>query len=482
VSASGAKNLRADNKADSFRANSDQFFTMKRTYFIGLLALGLTLFHAARANSALTDIEQALKLAQAQHQPLLIEFTANWCGPCHVMDATVLNGSDWDKRQNRFVLARTDVDSTYGDTWMQKLKIEGLPTYIVLNPDGSERGRLSGASTRDKFYPALDRLLSGDGLSTIKKDAARGSIKAIIQVMQEYDDNNKVQDGLRWYTSLPEHSRKAVQANPEASAQFAVFQMKGDFIAANSGKSTLSASERDRLYEACRIHATQALKGPISTSYYFGISSVLLSCARNLPEAQRKALAKSQVPVLESLYDKDLPTVQTQSGDRLVERADNLAEYYDVLGDATAKRAIYERGIAIARKRLDDGHGGIDVKRDGKMASDLIELLNSSGRISEHTAMLKLMADSYPDAFEQQYEYGVDLLEHGKAQLALPYLVRASNIAPASHKLSTTFERAKALVALNRRSEAVTLFNDAVSQCKAQFPGSKNCNIETMKL
>ena len=81
-----------------------------------------------------------------------------------------------------------------------------------------------------------------------------------------------------------------------------------------------------------------------------------------------------------------------------------------------------------------------------------------------------------------QYGYGNDLLKHGKAAEALPYLERASDNATPVWKLSTTYARARALVALHRRLEAEKLFNAALRQAEAQFPEQTRYEKMGMKL
>lgn len=437
-------------------------------------------FGVAHAQDALTNIDEALKAAQARQQPVFIDFSAIWCHSCHEMDDHVLNGADWDKRQSRFVLVRSDADGTNGSVWMKKLNVPALPTYVVLNPDGSERGRLSGEFTRAKFYPALDRLLSGqDAFSKLQSDAAHGSLDAVAKVLHAYDERDQQQDGLRWFATLPATTRKAVQGNAATATWLAVVQAHAEMRRMYFSQPKLSTAGRARVATACRTHAQQALGGPLETDQRFDIADTLLACAKELPAPQRKALASAQLPALKALYDQRVPTA---SSGTLRAATYTLVHYYEALGDAASEKAAYVRAIAIGRKALDDGHGDLDVKRDRSMAEVWSEFLMRKGPETDYTTALKAMVDAWPDDFFCQYMYGQDLLKHGKAAQALPYLEYASIHATPVWKLGTTYARAKALVALNRRPEAEKLFNAALSQAEKQFPEVTKYEKMEMKL
>lgn len=452
---------------------------MKRFFFCIALTCGAA-WGAVHAQTSLTNIDEALKVAQAKQLPVFIDFSAVWCHSCHAMDEHVLNGADWDKRQSRFVLVRSDADGTNGAAWMKKLNVPALPVYVVLNPDGSERGRLTGEIERAKFYPALDRLLSGeDAFSKLQTDAAHGSVQATAKVLHAYDERNQQQEGLRWFAKLPAATRKAVQADAAAATWLAVVQAHAEMAKVYFSQPKLPKAARARVATTCRTHAQQALNGPLEPEAHFEIASTLLACAKDLPPAQRKAVASAQLPKLKALYDKEVPTAGSGA---LRQATYTLAGYYEALGDAASEKATYTRAIAIGRKALDDGHGHLDVKRDRSMAEVVSEFLMRKGPEAENTAVLKAMTEAWPDDFFCQYMYGQDLSKHGKAAEALPYLEYASTHATPMWKLSTTYARAKALVALHRRPEAEKLFNAALVQAEKQFPEQTKYEKMGMKL
>ncbi len=466
---------------------------LRAALLCGLLALG----GAVQAETALTDIDQAVKVAQAKQLPVFIDFSAIWCHSCHVMDDKVLNGAEWDERLSRFVLVRSDADSVNGEAWMKKLGVPALPTYVMLNPDGSERGRLTGEFTREKFYPALDRLISGaDALSKLQDEARNGSMEALAKVLGTYSDRRKEEEGVRWYEGLPVTVRDAAKSDPVVATRFAMIRaraemgklregMRRDQIDAALRKETdakkrnailemagvlppaLSASQRDAIAGACRTHARQALDGRLDIDERFQVAGTLLACAEPLPDSEQKALASAQLAVLKPLYDAQVPT----AGSNVLRGATyTLASYYKALGDSAAEKATYQNAITIGRKALDDGHGGLDVKRDQAMAQVYGEFVGRHGSAGDGFELQKAMVEAYPDNVSYQEAYGGSLLKRGDAAAALPYLQRALDGAAERDKLGYARTLGRALVALNRRPEAEKLFNAALKVAEKQFP------------
>lgn len=454
---------------------------MRRHLLHLVLASGLLICAAAPAESGFTNIDQALKAAQAKQLPVFIDFSATWCHDCHAMDAKVLNGPEWNAEQSHFVLVRSDADSVNGKAWMDKLKIPALPTYVVLNSDGSERGSLMGFIPRAKFYPELDRILSGqDALTKLKQDAAHGSVEAMVKVLRAYDERDQQQEGLAWYAKLPAATRRTVAGDPKAAVELAMVQANAESRKAWFSRPRLPAAERARLTKECRTHALQALKGPIDLDDHFNMARTLLGCATELPKSQQKAIAAAQLPTLKSLYDRETPSAYSGT---LWDATNTLAFYYKTSGNSAAEKATYERAIALGKKALDDGHGGFDVKRDPGMADVLSGFLERHGHEAEYIALEKAMVEAYPDNYSYQSFYGNALLKQGKASEALPYLQHAAHGSEGTEDhLTITYSLAKALIALNRRPEGVKLFDEALQQGRKQFPKMTKLDVEALHM
>lgn len=80
----------------------------------------------------------ALRRAQAEHRPLLVDFAASWCKNCLAMDSTVFPAQEVKRQLEEFVVVRYDAEKPNESPAKEVLNqfgVFGLPTYVVLLPD-----------------------------------------------------------------------------------------------------------------------------------------------------------------------------------------------------------------------------------------------------------------------------------------------------------------------------------------------------------
>lgn len=94
------------------------------------------------------------KVIEGSEVPVLVDFYADWCGPCKVM-APTLDELASDRAGDVLVLK---LDTDRNPTIAQRFGIRGIPTLIVF-VGGREAGRVTGAVGR----PELDELLAQAG-------------------------------------------------------------------------------------------------------------------------------------------------------------------------------------------------------------------------------------------------------------------------------------------------------------------------------
>lgn len=102
-------------------------------------------------HATVADFDQTIGTAEV---PVLVDFYADWCGPCHMM-APTLDALANDKKGQILVLK---VDTEKEPALASRFDIRGLPTVVAFK-EGRESGRQVGVAPR----PVVERLL---GLSS----------------------------------------------------------------------------------------------------------------------------------------------------------------------------------------------------------------------------------------------------------------------------------------------------------------------------
>ncbi|KKM05224.1 hypothetical protein LCGC14_1756280 [marine sediment metagenome] len=112
----------------------------------------------------LGDLETKVDKASANGQWTLVDFYADWCISCKVIEKEVFGNSEVQQALGNFQLLRPDVtkNDTTDRALMQQFGIIGPPTILLIDPDGRERraARVVGELSADEFMQHLSRAKS----------------------------------------------------------------------------------------------------------------------------------------------------------------------------------------------------------------------------------------------------------------------------------------------------------------------------------
>jgi thioredoxin 1 len=86
--------------------------------------------------------------------PVLVDFWAEWCGPCRRLAPTIEALAEEYTTRARVVKLNVDA----GPAAAKRYAIQGIPTLIVFR-DGAEKERIVGAATREAISAMIDRHL-----------------------------------------------------------------------------------------------------------------------------------------------------------------------------------------------------------------------------------------------------------------------------------------------------------------------------------
>ena len=101
--------------------------------------------------------EEGLALAKQENKPVIIDFYADWCPPCKMMDKNTFPDPRVVKELGRFVAVKADVTSpdSPGQPAAKKYNVTGgLPTYVFIDSQGQKKS-VVGYRPPDKFLRIL---------------------------------------------------------------------------------------------------------------------------------------------------------------------------------------------------------------------------------------------------------------------------------------------------------------------------------------
>jgi len=91
-------------------------------------------------------------------KPVVMDFYADWCGPCKMMDPIL---EELEARLgDRVEIRRIDVDTTEGLQKAQMYRIQYVPTLII-EKDGEMKEKLVGVQDLEQLTDRLQPLVEG---------------------------------------------------------------------------------------------------------------------------------------------------------------------------------------------------------------------------------------------------------------------------------------------------------------------------------
>ena len=128
------------------------------------LSLVAPLAFAANADVGVAwekDLTTALKISKAKQQLMLVDFYAEWCGPCKRMEKTTYADPRVIRQLKKYVAVKVDIDQDqnnaqkYGGNPL-KYKGEGIPATMIIDGNGKVVAKVHGYLSADKLIQLLE--------------------------------------------------------------------------------------------------------------------------------------------------------------------------------------------------------------------------------------------------------------------------------------------------------------------------------------
>lgn len=429
---------------------------MSRPRFLSSLIalLLLPLAALAQGEPGSQPLAAALKSAAEKHQPVLVDFHAPWCYSCYYMKKNVLNGPQWDQVERSAVVLELDADAPEGAYWKDQWKVKALPSYVVLNEQGEELGRILAEQTREDFYRQLAAIFArGSTLAALQAKVKAGGGKAAIEAAREvlgtYHARGDAEAGLAWFKALARPAADAVAGDAQVALWLQRLQLQRAVAAKDVPAGTAAAAK--------------VLAGDLGCERAYELDKLLV-LSESLPQAGKTALLSAQRPALEQLVNQRVFGAGPACAD---ERSAVFAaaDLYQALGDRQAESAVLDRAIAQVEKKLAG-----DYRKDRNLTDNLRVYLDRAGKVDQLDQLYPKLIAAWPEDYVYAFRYGKSLLARGKAAEALPPLEQAAPLAYGINRIRVAEQRVTALKALKRDAEAKKVVAETLRANGPWFP------------
>lgn len=95
--------------------------------------------------------DAVLERAARANQRVLVKFDATWCTVCRQLEREVLDTADGAELTEDLIAIRVDFDDPDNRPLVERFVVMGLPTVLVLTPDGVQVGRIQGYESREAW-------------------------------------------------------------------------------------------------------------------------------------------------------------------------------------------------------------------------------------------------------------------------------------------------------------------------------------------
>ncbi|XP_072390166.1 thioredoxin C-1-like [Diabrotica undecimpunctata] len=125
---------------------------VKSCNFVARRYIGIT--QSRLKSFKVQDDQDFLEKVEKSKDPIIVDFFANWCGPCKALEPRLQNVIA--QRKGQISLAKVDIDDL-GEL-AARYEVSTIPALVVFQ-DGKVKERLVGLQDEDKLNTWIDNVL-----------------------------------------------------------------------------------------------------------------------------------------------------------------------------------------------------------------------------------------------------------------------------------------------------------------------------------
>lgn len=103
------------------------------------------------------DYYKTLSESKTDQKPIILIFTASWCGPCQYMKKQVYPSAEVSSLADRFHWLMLDVDDSSNQGLAQKYGVRGIPHIQVIDKFEKRKGLIVGGRSPSDFAAFLQK-------------------------------------------------------------------------------------------------------------------------------------------------------------------------------------------------------------------------------------------------------------------------------------------------------------------------------------
>jgi thiol:disulfide interchange protein len=106
-------------------------------------------------------LEKAFDMAREQNKLLFVDFYADWCQPCKMMDKNVFTVPEvYTLFNSRFINVKLDVeDRAHGSQSAANYNVAAMPTFMVIHPDEGVKLNIRGYRDPQSLLEQVQQVL-----------------------------------------------------------------------------------------------------------------------------------------------------------------------------------------------------------------------------------------------------------------------------------------------------------------------------------